>query len=71
MVLREEDLHVPATAAVYLVSPVDHHAAVRVRGKVKARYVTGLTIATFFTVFQVKYAACVIRSFIVKNCQVG
>lgn len=40
MVLREEDPLVPATAAVYLASLVVHHATVRVREKVKARYVT-------------------------------
>jgi len=40
MVLREEDPHVPATAAVYLASLVVHHATVRVKERVKARYVT-------------------------------
>jgi hypothetical protein len=37
MVLREEDPHAPASAAVCFVSLVDPHAAVRVRAKVKAR----------------------------------
>lgn len=40
MALREVGPHVPATAAVYLASLVVHHATVRVREKVKARYVT-------------------------------
>jgi len=44
MVLREEDPHVPATAAVYLASLVVHHATVRVREKVKAR--TSLMVET-------------------------
>jgi hypothetical protein len=57
MVLREEDPHVLATAAVYLVSLVDPHAAVRVREKVKARYVARLTIVAYFSVFQV-YSLC-------------
>jgi hypothetical protein len=47
MVLREEDPHVPGTAAVYLASHVGHHAAVRVRAKVKARYVTRLTFIAY------------------------
>jgi hypothetical protein len=64
MVLRAEDRHVPVTVAVYLVSLVDPHEAVRVREKVKARYVTRLTIVAYFSVFQVKYIACVISSFI-------
>jgi hypothetical protein len=66
MVLREEDRHVPATAAVCLVSPVDHHAAARVREKVKARYVMGLTIATHFSVFQVKYKLVSLRASYLK-----
>lgn len=41
MVLREEDHHVLATAAVYLASLVYHPATVRVKERVKARYVTG------------------------------
>lgn len=58
MVLREEDPHVPATAAVYLVSLVDPHAAVRVREKVKARYVTRLTSSIFQYLPSKLYSLC-------------
>lgn len=54
-VLREEDHHVLDTAAVYLASLVDHRATVRVRVKVKARYVARPTAAPCFS--------CVIRNF--------
>jgi len=51
MVLREEDPHVPATAAVYLASLVVHHATARVREKVKARYVTLLITVAHSNIF--------------------
>jgi len=64
MALREEDPHVPATAAVYLASLVVHHATVRVREKVKARYVTLYDYCVPFQHFlQPNFSACFNESF--------
>jgi hypothetical protein len=69
MVLREEDPHVPATAAVYLASLVVRHATVRVREKVKARYVKILVTVAHSDIFCNKISQHVLmRASDLYNC---